>query len=115
MTKRMTKAVLGGVAGLGLIVAASGAANAQSMTFAGGPMKNLTIDLIFWGNFCTKAYCADRQDVFDYVADLASYLRGVNAPVGMEPALHYYGVSDITLGTWVAGTTDLFGYGIGQA
>ena len=72
MTKRMTKAVLGGVAGLGLIVAASGAANAQSMTFAGGPMKNLTIDLIFWGNFCTKAYCADRQDVFDYVADLAS-------------------------------------------
>lgn len=113
MTKKGV--MMGGLAAFALVTAASGPANAQSMHFGGGPMKNLYIDLIFWGDFCNKAYCDDRQDVLDYVTDLASYLRGVGAPVGMEPALHYYGVSDITVGTWVAGTSDLFGYAAGQA
>jgi hypothetical protein len=66
------------------------------LIFQGGPMKNLYVDLIFWGDFTSD----DRQSVLTYVSQLANYLNGAGADLGLEPAVHYYGVSGIAPGMW---------------
>jgi hypothetical protein len=68
------------------------------LNFQGGSMKNLYVDLIFWGDFSA----ADRQSVLSYVGQLDYWLNGGSPDLGMEPAVHYYGVSGITLGTWLS-------------
>jgi hypothetical protein len=100
--------------GVVLLFVVGGARPAQAqyaMNYNGGPIKNLYIDLIFWGTFTQE----QQQNVFDYVTNLSSFLRGAYNPAGFEPAVHYYGASDIIPGVWVAGTTNLFGYAAGQA
>lgn len=70
---------------------------AGPLNFQGGPMKNLYVDLIFWGNFSAT----DRQQVLDNVNQLSYWLNGGSSGPGLEPAVHYYGVSGITPGTWL--------------
>jgi hypothetical protein len=70
---------------------------AGPLTFKGGPVKNLYVDLIFWGNFSA----GNRQDVLTYVNQLSSWLNGGSSGPGLEPAVHYYGVSGITPGAWL--------------
>jgi hypothetical protein len=73
--------------------------------FSGGPMKNLYVDLIFWG---TNFNAGDRSAVMQNVIDVANWLNGVNQPpIGMEPAIHYYGPSSIAPGQWIADFTPI--------
>ena len=85
-------------------------------------MKNLTVDLIFWGwgnqLVVNGALASDAQQVLNNVDDIATWLNsgwvfdhsGSGAPprylpsnsgAGWEPAVHYYGVSGIMPGLWV--------------
>lgn len=90
---------------------------------AGTPvMKNLNVDLIFWGwgnqLVVNGALASDAQQAVNNVLDTATWLNsgwvfdhsGSNNPPrylpsnsggGWEPAVHYYGVSGITPGFWV--------------
>ena len=67
------------------------------LTFQGGPMKNLYVDLIFWGDFSA----ADRESVLSYVSQLGYWLNGGGPDLGLEPAVHHFGVSGITPGMWL--------------
>jgi hypothetical protein len=87
------------------------------MLFNGGPMKNLTVDIIFWGDFCGgDPSCPGRADTLDYVNQLTQFLRGGGGDdlQGFEPAVHYYGVSGIHPGVWVAGPQSVAPYGPGS-
>jgi hypothetical protein len=80
--------------------------NAEALTFQhfeGGPMKNLYVDLVFWGNNFTAS---DRQAVRQGVTDVANFLSSgwvsnTPPPAGMEAAIHYYGTSGIIPGMWI--------------
>jgi hypothetical protein len=81
-------------------------------------MKNLVIDVIFWGNFCPGGYpCTASQDVLDYISALKSHLDGVPQPLqtfavqGFDAAVHYYGVSSINPGNWIVNPNPLGAYG----
>ncbi len=83
-------------------VSAAGVRDAKAtdfLHFRGGPMKNLYVDLIFWGNNFSSG---DRQFVRDTVTDIANWLNGgTTPPIGMEPTIHYYGLSGIVPGAWI--------------
>lgn len=104
MKTRLT--TLAGALGLMLLFFGAGhRAQAQEvMTFGGGVMKNLYIDLVFWGPFTAQ----QQQDVRDYVTDLQRFLNGETDSAaqfgfpGFEAAVHYYGVQGIFLGNWIA-------------
>ncbi len=116
-----TKGVLSAAALTVALMSGAHRAHANdSVIFGGGPMKNLYVDLVFWGPNCTPGgptnACFvqdpdpqndDRQTVMRWVTNLANWFSGgIGAdgslpPVGMEPALHYYGPSGITPGMWV--------------
>jgi hypothetical protein len=110
------------MAGLAIVCALTARkAHANDGAFFGnGPMKNLYIDLVFWGPNCAPGalttWCFvqdpdpkvdDRQIVMAYVTNMASWLRGgygpdgVPPPVGLEPAIHSYGITDIYPGWWL--------------
>jgi hypothetical protein len=112
MTKKRALTAIGGVI-LASLAGASPPAQAQeNMTWGGGPMRNLYIDVIFWGNFCPNGYmCPQAQNVLDYVNYLTAFLRGNDNPPGLEPAIHYYGVSEIYPGDYVVGPQSLGSYG----
>src|SRR5205814_1686641 len=90
------------------------------VNFGGGAMKNLYINLVFWGKNCapyqdtstcfvqgTDASNDDRQAVFQYIRNLEGWFNGgygpdgALPPIGLEPAIHYYGLSGITPGWWL--------------
>lgn len=90
------------------------------VNYGGGPMKNLYVDVVFWGKNCAPGAATDacfvqdpdptrddRQIVLRYITNLASWLNGGYGPdgstpaPGLEPAIHYYGVSGITPGLWL--------------
>jgi hypothetical protein len=92
----------------------------NSVAFGNGPMKNLYVDLVFWGPNCAPGapttwcfvqdpdpHVDDRQIVMSYVTNFASWLRGgygpdgTPPPVGLEPAIHSYGITDIYPGWWL--------------
>ena len=71
--------------------------------YGSGPAKNLYVDLVFWG---TNFQDSDRQNVLAYVNQVTSWMNGGPAngtppPAGLEPAVHLYGLSGITPGSWV--------------
>ena len=88
-------------------------ANNDFLAFGSGPMKNLYVDLIFWGPTCTTSPCAagafsqtDRTNVMNAVTDVSGWMNGneMNGspfPAGLEPAVHFYGPSGITPGMWL--------------
>src|SRR5450631_533077 len=110
------------VAGLAIVwgLTARAAHANDGVLFGNGPMKNLYVDLVFWGPNCapgeptTSCFVQDpdpriddRQTVIQYVTNFASWLRGGYGPdgspppVGLEPAIHSYGVTDIYPGWWL--------------
>lgn len=71
------------------------------LLFKGGPMKNLYVDVVFWGNFQDD----ERQTMRELVARLSGWLNGGSDSLpGLEPAVHWYGVSGITPGMWLNDT-----------
>jgi hypothetical protein len=85
-------------------------AYAPNQRFHGGTMRNLTVDVVFWGYDFSQN---DRSDVRDYIKDLANLVNGgfdreisdsVNGGLdspGWEAAVHYYGLWGLTPGVWI--------------
>jgi len=72
--------------------------------FHGGPMKNLWVDLIFWGS---NFDATDHQTVKQRVINVANWVNGVSPQaIGMEAAVHYYGLSGIQPGMWIDDTNN---------
>jgi hypothetical protein len=84
----------------GLHAGSAHAAN-QNLYFQGGPMKNLTIDLVFWGVGFTQQ---QMNDIRDYVVNFSKLVNGGFAPAGKELALHYYGVWGVLPGNTIVDT-----------
>jgi hypothetical protein len=91
---------------LTLAVAAMSFASAKpafavdNLYFNGGPMRNLTIDLVFLGSFSTT----EMADVRDYVTKLSQYFAGDQSPTGKDPVLRYYGLWGTSPGEWIVDT-----------
>ena len=84
---------------LGLLFSMRPAAYANNaIQFSGGPMRNLVIDVVFWGSGITDT---DRADVRDYLRNFSGYMNGFAAPAGKEAAVHYYGLSGVIPGAWI--------------
>jgi hypothetical protein len=84
----------------GMRMPAAHAAN-QNLYFQGGPMKNLSIDLVFWGINITAQ---QQADVRDYVVNFSQLVNGGFAPQGQELAVHYYGVWGVLPGNTIVDT-----------
>lgn len=101
-----------------LLTGAPVARAANVVQFGFGKMKNLNIDLVFWGWGNVDVWQDPQaQQVFTQVKSIASWLNTggsideygnfVPPTPGMEAAIHTYGVSGITPGFWVADPTPI--------
>src|SRR5262249_13275988 len=85
---------------LGGRAAARPAAANPTLSFRGGPMRDLVIDLVFWGNFTDT----ERGDIREYVARFSAYVNGAWSPLGLDPVIRYYGIWAAYQGNWINDT-----------
>jgi hypothetical protein len=68
-----------------------------NLYFSGGPMRNFTVNLMFWGDFQET----ERNFVKSYLANFASLVNGGFSPPGKDPAVRYYGLWGLIPGNWI--------------
>jgi hypothetical protein len=73
---------------------------ADNLYFQGGSMKNLVVDLVFWGAFTSN----DMADVKAYLSDVCGYIDGAYDPPGFQPTVRYYGIWGCVPGNWIVDT-----------
>lgn len=96
LTRTVTLAAAMAVLG----ASAKPAVAAPNLYFQGGPMRNMVVDLVFFGNFNS----AQLADFRDYVTKFGQYVAGDQSPIGKDPVVRYYGLWSVVPGEWIVDT-----------